>query len=116
MLTDGEADLGIVIDDEEARDRGLDMEPLGDDSLVVVGQAGGILAGRTGLTYSEVAEHPLVGLDADSSLRGWIEKNLGPHAPVVRYRTTVASLNILVALAAAGSGSPSYRVAPSTPA
>ncbi|MFD3485650.1 LysR family transcriptional regulator [Streptomyces sp. NPDC058665] len=104
MLTEGEADLGIVIDDEEARDSGLDMEPLGDDSLVVVGQAGGILAGRSGLTYSEVAEHPLVGLDADSSLRRWIEKNLGPHAPVVRYRTTVAGLNVLVALAAAGVG------------
>lgn len=103
-LTDGEADLGIVIDDEEARDCGLDTEPLGDDSLVVIGQSGGILAGRTGLTYGEVAEHPLVGLDADSSLRRWIEKNLGPRSPVVRYRTTVASLNILVALAAAGVG------------
>lgn len=104
MLADGEADLGIVIDDEEARDSGLDMEPLGDDSLVVIGQAGGILAGRTGLTYGEVAEHPLVGLDADSSLRRWIEKNLGPRAPVVRYRTTVAGLDVLVALAAAGVG------------
>ncbi|MGH3309402.1 MAG: LysR family transcriptional regulator [Streptomyces sp.] len=103
MLADGEADLGVVLDDE-ARDCGLDMEPLGDDSLVVVGQAGGILAGRDALTYNEVAEHPLVGLDADSSLRRWIEKNLGPHAPAVRYRTTVANLNILVALAAAGVG------------
>jgi DNA-binding transcriptional LysR family regulator len=103
MLADGKADLGVVLDDE-ARDCGLDMEPLGDDSLVVIGQAGGILAGRTALTYSEVAEHPLVGLDADSSLRRWIEKNLGPHAPVVRYRTSVADLNILVALAAAGVG------------
>ena len=99
----GEADLGVVLDDE-ARDCGLDMEPLGDDSLVVIGQAGGILAGRTALTYSEVAEHPLVGLDADSSLRRWIEKHLGPHAPVVRHRTTVANLGTLVALAAAGVG------------
>lgn len=103
MLADGEADLGVVLDDE-ARDCGLHLEPLGDDSLVVVGQAGGILAGRTALTYGEVAEHPLVGLDADSSLRRWIEKHLGPHAPVVRYRTTVANLNVLVALAAAGVG------------
>lgn len=103
MLADGEADLGVVVDDE-ARDCGLVMEPLGDDSLVVIGQAGGILAGRTALTYSEVAEHPLVGLNADSSLRRWIEKHLGPHAPVVRYRTSVANLNILVALAAAGVG------------
>ncbi len=103
MLADGEADLGVVLDDE-ARDRGLYLEPLGDDSLVVVGQAGGVLAGRTVLTYDEVAEHPLVGLDADSSLRRWIEKHLGPHAPVVRYRTTVADLNVLVALAGAGVG------------
>ncbi|GAA3029928.1 hypothetical protein GCM10020000_03240 [Streptomyces olivoverticillatus] len=80
MLADGEADLGVVLDGE-ARDCGLHMEPLGDDSLVVIGQAGGILAGRTALTYSEVAEHPLVGLDADSSLRRWIEKHLVPHAP-----------------------------------
>jgi DNA-binding transcriptional LysR family regulator len=103
MLADGEADLGVVLDDE-ARDCGLHLEPLGDDSLVVVGQAGGVLAGRTALTYGEVAEHPLVGLDANSSLRRWIEKHLGPHAPVVRYRTTVAGLSVLVALAAAGVG------------
>ncbi|MDQ0993126.1 LysR family transcriptional regulator [Streptomyces sp. V3I7] len=103
MLTDGEADLGVVLDDE-ARDCGLRMEPLGDDSLVVIGQAGGILSGRTALAYHEVAEHPLVGLNAGSSLRRWIEKRLGPHAPAVRYRTTVANLHVLVALAAAGIG------------
>ncbi|KPC58418.1 LysR family transcriptional regulator [Streptomyces chattanoogensis] len=103
MLADGEADLGVVLDDE-ARGCGLEMEPLGDDSLVVIGQPGGILTGRTAVTYSEVAEHPLVGLDADSSLRRWIEKHLGPHAPAVRYRTSVAGLNVLVALAAAGVG------------
>ncbi|GGR99178.1 LysR family transcriptional regulator [Streptomyces aureoverticillatus] len=103
MLADGEADLGVVVDDE-ARDCGLVMEPLGDDSLVVIGQADGVLAGRTAVTYSEVAEHPLVGLDAGSSLRRWIERHLGPHAPVVRHRTTVADLNVLVELAAAGVG------------
>ncbi|KOG88351.1 LysR family transcriptional regulator, partial [Streptomyces varsoviensis] len=79
-------------------------EPLGDDSLVVIGQAGGILADRAALTYREVAEHPLVGLDADSSLRRWIEKHLGPHAPAVRYRTSVADLNVLVRLVSAGVG------------
>jgi DNA-binding transcriptional LysR family regulator len=103
MLADGAADLGVVIDNE-AVDTDVRTEPLGDDSIVVIGQAGGILAGRTALTYREVAEHPLVGLDADSSLRRWIEKNLGPHAPAVRYRTTVADINVLVALAAAGVG------------
>lgn len=103
MLAAGEADLGIVLNDE-AGDSGLRMEPLGDDSLVVIGQAGGILTGRAALTYREVAEHPLVGLDADSSLRRWIEKHLGAHAPVVRHRTTVADLNVLVSLVAAGVG------------
>ncbi|MFF7534207.1 LysR family transcriptional regulator [Streptomyces bobili] len=103
MLADGEADLGVVLDDE-TRDGRLRTEPLGDDSLVVIGQAGGILAGRTALTYGEVAEHPLVGLNADSSLRRWIEAHLGPQAPVVRHRTTVANLGVLVALAAAGVG------------
>ncbi|MEV0264711.1 LysR family transcriptional regulator [Streptomyces sp. NPDC050617] len=102
-LADGEADLGVVLDGE-ARDCGLTMEPLGDDSLVVIGQAGGILTGRTSLTYSEAAEHPLVGLAADSSLRRWIEKHLGPHAPAVRYRTSVADLGVLIALVSAGIG------------
>ncbi|MET8468418.1 LysR family transcriptional regulator [Streptomyces sp. NPDC006422] len=102
-LADGEADLGVVIADE-ARASGLRTEPLGDDSLVVIGQPGGVLAGRDTLTYNEVAEHPLVGLDAGSSLRRWMEKRLGPHAPVVRHRTTVADLNALVSLAAAGVG------------
>ncbi|MGW0606836.1 LysR family transcriptional regulator [Streptomyces sp. NPDC002640] len=103
LLAEGAADLGVVLDNE-AGDRGLRMEPLGDDSLVAIGQAGGVLAGRSAVTYDEVAEHPLVGLDAGSSLRRWIEKRLGPHAPVVRHRTTVADLNVLVSLAAAGAG------------
>jgi DNA-binding transcriptional LysR family regulator len=102
-LADGEADLGVVVDDE-ARDCGLAVEVLGDDSLVVIGQRGGVLAGRTTVAYSEAAEHPLVGLDGDSSLRRWIDEHLGPHAPVARYRTTVADLNVLVVLAAAGVG------------
>ncbi len=102
-LADGEADLGVVLDDE-ARDCGLTMEPLGDDSLVVIGQSGGILTDRTSLTYREVAEHPLVGLDAGSSLRRWTEKHLGPHAPAVRYRTTVTDLDVLIRLVSAGVG------------
>jgi DNA-binding transcriptional LysR family regulator len=102
-LADGEAHLGVVLDDE-ARDCGLRTEPLGDDSLVVIGRAGGVLTGRSALAYSEVAEHPLVGLDASSSLRRWIERHLGPHASAVRHRTTVADLGVLVSLAAAGAG------------
>lgn len=103
VLAGGGADLGVVIDDE-ARDAEVTTEPLGDDSLVVVGQAGGILAGRAALTYREAAEHPMVGLEAGSSLRHWIERNLGAHAPLVRYRTSVGDIGVLVALAAAGVG------------
>ncbi|MBO3678479.1 LysR family transcriptional regulator [Streptomyces sp. NEAU-YJ-81] len=117
LLADGEADLGVVLD-TEARDCGLTMEPLCDDSLVVIGQSGGILAGRTTVAYREVAEHPLVGLDAGSSLRRSIEKHLGPHAPAVRYRTTVAHLPTLVSLAAAGVGLavvPRRAIAPGRP-
>jgi DNA-binding transcriptional LysR family regulator len=103
MLADGEADLGIVLD-EEAYGCGLDTEPLVDDSLVVVGRAGGVLSDRTALTYREAAEHPLIGLDTGSALQRWIETSLGPHAPAPRYRTVVANLDTLVALAAAGVG------------
>ncbi|MFJ4467654.1 LysR family transcriptional regulator [Streptomyces sp. NPDC089424] len=103
MLADGAADLGVVLDDE-ARDADVRTEPLGDDSLVVIGQVAGILAGRDELSYDEVAEHPLVGLDDASSYQRWIERHLGSNSPVARYRTRVGSLNALITLAASGVG------------
>lgn len=103
MLADGEADLGIVVDDG-SRVPGPDSEPLGDDSLVVIGHAGGVLTGRDELTYREVAEHPLVGLEASTPLQRWIEAKLGPDAPVARFRTRASSIGTVVTLAAAGAG------------
>lgn len=102
-LAAGEADLGVILNDG-AHDDELRTESLGDDSLVVIGQRGGTLSGRTAVSYEEVAEHPLVGLNAESSLRLWIEARLGEHAPAVRYRTTVAGPGVVVELAAAGVG------------
>lgn len=102
-LAEGSADLGIVLDDEVGG-RGLRLDPLGEDPLVVIGQAGGVLAGRSSITYREAAEFPFVGLDAASSLRRWIERHLGPHAPMVRHRTTVSDLGVLISLVAAGAG------------
>ncbi|WP_433574385.1 LysR family transcriptional regulator [Nocardia brasiliensis] len=104
MLTDGAADLGIVIGNE-AGDCGLTVEPLCDGSLVAIGQAGGILTGRTMLTFREVAEHPLVGLDTGSSLQQWIEQHVGVQGgPLPRYRTRVANLATVLTLVAAGVG------------
>ena len=103
LLAAGEADVGVVLDDV-ALGAGLDAEPVGDDSLVVVGQAGGLLAGRAAMTFREVAEHPLVGLDADVPLQRAIEDNLGPHAPAGRYRAVTATISTVVRLAAAGVG------------
>src|SRR3954470_1967556 len=101
LLAAGEADLGVILDDEPTS---LRTEPLADDSLVVVGQAGGTLAGRTSIAYSEVAEHPLVGLDRNSPLTQWMDERLGPHAPAPRYRTVVPTLHMLITLATAGAG------------
>ncbi len=101
LLAAGEADLGIILDDEPTD---LVTETLADDSLVVIGQTGGILAGRPSITYAEVAEHPLVGLDRGSALRQWMDDRLGPHAPAPRYRTLVPTLHMLVTLATAGAG------------
>lgn len=103
MLAEGEADLGIVLHDE-AEDADLRLEPLSEDHLVVIGQAGGVLTGRTGMTYREAAEHPMVGLSLDSSLRQWIDRHLPANAPVPRYRTLVPDLHTLIALATSGAG------------
>lgn len=103
MLTDGEAHLGVVLDDI-ARDSGLHRELLGDDSLVVIGRTGGVLTGRTELSYRDAVEHPMVGLDQASPLQASIAAHVGPHAPVVRYRAVAVDLRTVVALAAAGVG------------
>ncbi|MCK1798377.1 LysR family transcriptional regulator [Streptomyces sp. XM4193] len=102
-LAEGGVDLGIVLDDE-VREGAASLEVLGDDSLVVIGRRGGPLAGRSALTHDEVAEHPLVGLNPDSSLRRWIEAHLEPHAVAPRYRTTVAGLGAVVSLVLAEVG------------
>ena len=70
----------------------------------MIGQAGGILSGRTSIAYAEVAEHPLVGLDRKSPLTQWMDERLGPHAPAPRYRTVVPTLHTLITLATAGAG------------
>ncbi|MDN5919545.1 MAG: LysR substrate-binding domain-containing protein [Pseudonocardia sp.] len=117
MLADGEGDLGIVVDDG-SRVPGPDTEPLGDDSLVVIGRAGGVLADRDELTYREVAEHPLVGLGPSTPLQRWIEGNLGADAPVARFRTRASTIGTVVTLAAAGAGLavlPRRAVDPSVP-
>jgi molybdate transport repressor ModE-like protein len=101
LLAAGEADLGVILDDEPTQ---LRTEPLADDSLVVIGQAGGTLSGRESIAYAEVAEHPLVGLDRNSALSQWMDDRLGPHAPAPRYRTLVPTLHALITLATAGAG------------
>jgi DNA-binding transcriptional LysR family regulator len=103
LLAAGQADLGVVLDDV-ALGAGLSAEPIGDDSLVVAGQAGGLLAGREAMTFREAAEHPLIGLDAEVPLQRAIEDNLGPHAPAARYRAVAATISTVVTLAAAGVG------------
>jgi DNA-binding transcriptional LysR family regulator len=103
MLTEGAADLGVVLTDV-AHDTGLDTESLGDDSLVVIGRAGGVLDGQDGLTFREVVEHPMVGLAPEAPLQAAIEARAGPTAPLARYRTRTMDLGIVVELAAAGVG------------
>lgn len=103
LLAEGEADLGVVLDDVALR-AGRAAEPICDDPLVVVGRAGGLLSGRAAVAFAEAAEHPLVALDAEVPLQRAIDDHLGPHAPVARYRAVAATLDTVVALAAAGVG------------
>lgn len=104
LLADGQADLGVIVLDERSRGAAQEAEPLGDDSMVVIGQRDGILADRAAMRYAEVAEHPLVALAAGAPLQRWMDAHLGPHAPRARYRTRVGHLGTVVALAAAGVG------------
>ncbi|MDD7964186.1 LysR family transcriptional regulator [Actinomycetospora lemnae] len=103
LLADGQADLGVVtIDARDAPPPATDH--LADDSLVVVGPAGGAPADRPAMSFAEVAEHPLVGLEPDAPLARTLEANLGEHAPVGRYRGRAVDLDTVVDLAEAGVG------------
>jgi DNA-binding transcriptional LysR family regulator len=103
LLADGEADLGVLVVDAR-EDPPAPADRLADDSLVVVGAAGGVPADRTAMTWREVAEHPLVGLEPGAPLAVTLEDNLGEHAPVARYRGRAVDLRTVVDLAAAGVG------------
>nr|WP_246325929.1 LysR family transcriptional regulator [Actinomycetospora corticicola] len=103
LLADGEVDLGIVIADPR------DGPPapgdrLVDDSLVVIGAAGGVLAGTDRVGFAEVAEHPMVGLAVDAPLQATLEANVGDRAPLARLRGRAARLGTVVDLVAAGVG------------
>ena len=77
---------------------------LSDDSLVAIGPADGVLAGRDAVAFAEVAEHPMVGLTEDSPLQQTLAANLGDAAPLVRHRGRAVGLTTVVELAAAGVG------------
>lgn len=113
MLADGEADLGVVLDDE-TRDGRLRTEPLGDDSLVVIGQAGGILAGRTAPT----AKSPSIPLSGSMPTPRCAVGSKRTSVPRLRWCDT-GPLSPTWAFSSPSpqpaSGSPWYRAAPSTP-
>ncbi|MHC1560215.1 LysR family transcriptional regulator [Actinomycetospora sp. C-140] len=103
LLADGDADLGVVIADAR-HDPPAPEDRLADDSLVVVGPPGGVASARDAMTFREVAEHPLVGLEPDAPLARTLEANLGDGAPVARYRGRAVDLGTVVDLVAAGVG------------
>jgi DNA-binding transcriptional LysR family regulator len=97
MITEGDAELGIVADVVDAG--GLRLERLVEDRLVVVTGATHRLAGRNDVAFAELLQEPLVGL-----LEAALERHLAEHAarhgtrPVHRIRLrSVGAIGRMVA-------------------
>lgn len=112
-VADNSADLGIV--SELPVIDGLATLPFRSDDLVVVLPPAHLLAKRSSLKFSEVAELPFIGLHADSSLHHLLTRAADEAGLILNSRMHVTSFDAACAMTAAGLGVSVVPRATSTP-
>jgi len=101
-VADNLADFGIL--SEVTAVAGLTMTPFRTDELVVVLQPDHVLAEKPGLSFSEIAQLPLVGLHANSSLHHLLARAAADEGRPLNFRIRVTSFDAVCAMVAAGLG------------
>lgn len=112
-VADNSADLGIV--SEQPAIDGLTALPFRKDDLVVVVRPGHALASRPSLRLAEIAEHPFIGLHADSSLHHLLTRAAVESGLSLNSRMHVSGFDAACAMVAAGLGVSVVPRAASTP-
>ena len=101
-VADNLADFGIL--SAVAAVDGLSMTPFCKDELVVILKPDHALAGRSALSYSDIAQLPLVGLHANSSLHHLLARAAADEGRPLNFRIRVTSFDAVCAMVAAGLG------------
>lgn len=101
-LRRGTADLGIVADHIDTA--GLLVRPWVDDRLVAVLPRSWPVGRRRAMAYSELLEHPLVGLPRDSGLSRFLAAQASRSGRIPRHRVRLGGFDALAQLVAAGAG------------
>lgn len=101
-VADNLADFGIVSDLTGID--GLSLRPFRNDELVVVLSPDHPLTGRSTLSFAEIAQQPLVGLHANSSLHHLLARAAADAGRSLNIRIRVTSFDAVCAMVAAGLG------------
>ena len=101
-VADNLADFGIM--GSLAAVDGLTMTPFRNDELVVVLKPEHALAQRSALCFSDIAQLPLVGLHANSSLHHLLARAAADAGTPLNVRIRVTSFDAVCAMVAAGLG------------
>lgn len=101
-LRRGTADLGIVADHVDTS--GLIVRPWVDDRLVAVLPQSWSIGRRRSMAYSELLEHPLVGLSRDSGLSRFLAAQASRSGRVPRHRVRLIGFDAVAQLVATGTG------------
>lgn len=101
-LRRGTADVGIVADHVDTA--GLQVCPWLNDRLVAVLPRHWPMGRRRAIAYSELLEHPLVGLPRDSGLSRFLAAQASRSGRVPRHRVRLGGFDVVAQLVAAGAG------------
>lgn len=101
-LRRGTADLGIVADHIDTA--GLLVRPWVDDRLVAVLPRSWPVGRLRAMAYSELLEHPLVGLPRESGLSRFLAAQASRSGRIPRHRVRLSGFDALAQLVAAGAG------------
>jgi DNA-binding transcriptional LysR family regulator len=101
-VADNLADFGIM--GSVAAVDGLAMTPFRNDELVVVLKPDHEMAQRDGLSFGDIAQLPLVGLHANSSLHHLLARAAADAGRPLNVRIRVTSFDAVCAMVAAGLG------------
>lgn len=101
-VADGLADVGVVADIVDLH--GLETLPFRVDRLVLVVPRDHALAGRRGIAFADLLDHPFVGLSPGSALQDLLNRQAARAGRALSFRVRVRSADAVCRLVERGVG------------